>query len=212
MEQNQELSAQRSLELINETLDGTRKAIVRKNGVSFILWGCLLTIMSLLVYILWKTTGSPSWNFLWFVMPLIGFPLSMIIKKKESIPVPVNMISRLLGGIWTSFCFFSLAVAALSVIFALPGASAEASNSVAVTKMFAMANLTPSILLLFGISETFSGVVLKNKAIAVGGFIIGVGGLAVYYISGLPIEQMLIFTLAGVVLALTGVIVKLQNR
>ena len=53
---------------------------------------------------------------------------------------------------------------------------------------------------------------LKNKAIIIGGFIIGVGGLAVYYITGLPIEQMLIFTLAGVVLALTGVIIKLQNR
>ena len=203
MEQNQEFSAQKSLEIINETLNATRSAIVRKNGVSFIFWGCLLTIMSLLVYILWKTTGSPSWNFLWFAMPVIGFPVSALLKKKDPVPVPNNLISRLLGGAWGAFAVFALAVSALSVLIAL---------TTNVPKLFAITNLTPTIILLFGIAETFSGIVLKNKVIAISGFIIGVGGMAVYYFTGLPKEQMLIFTLAGVVLALTGVIIKLQNR
>lgn len=203
MEQNQEISAQKSLEIINETLNATRSAIVRKNGVSFFFWGCLLTVMSLIVYILWKTTGSPSWNFLWFAMPVIGFPVSALLRKKDPDPVPINIISRLLGSTWLAFAVFALAVSAVSIIIML---------TTNVPKLFAIANLTPAIILLFGICETFSGIVLKNKAIIIGGFIIGVGGLAVYYITGLPIEQMLIFTLAGVVLALTGVIIKLQNR
>ena len=203
MEQNQDFSAQRSLELINETLNATRSAIVRKNGVSFIFWGCLLTVMSLLVYILWKTTGSPSWNFLWFAMPVIGFPVSAMLRKKDAVPVPNNIISRLLSGTWGAFAVFALAVAAVSVIVAM---------TTNVPKLFALANLTPATVLLFGLSETFSGIVLKNKVIAISGFIIGVGGMAVYYFTGLPIEQMLIFTLAGIVLALTGVIIKLQNR
>ena len=203
MEQNQDFSAQKSLEIINETLNATRSAIVRKNGVSFIFWGCLLTIMSLIVYILWKTTGSPSWNFLWFVMPLIGFPVSALLRKKDPDPVPVNIISRLLSSTWLAFAVFALAVSAVSIIITM---------TTNVPKLFAIANLTPAILLLFGICESFSGIVLKNKAIIVGGFIIGVGGMAVYYFTGLPIEQMLIFTLAGVVLAMTGVIIKLQNR
>lgn len=203
MEQNQEISAQKSLEIINETLNATRSAIVRKNGVSFIFWGCLLTVMSLLVYFLWKTTDSPSWNFLWFAMPLIGFPVSALLRKKDPDPVPTNIISRLLGSTWLAFAVFALAVSAVSVIIMMT------TNA---PKLFAIANLTPAILLLFGICESISGIVLKNKAIIVGGFIIGVGGLAVYYLTGLPIEQMLIFTLAGIVLALTGVIIKFQNR
>ena len=203
MEQNQDFSAQKSLEIINETLNATRSAIVRKNGVSFIFWGCLLTVMSLIVYILWKTTGSPSWNFLWFAMPLIGFPVSALLRKKDPDPVPVNIISRLLSSTWLAFAVFALAVSALSIIITM---------TTNVPKLFAIANLTPAILLLFGICESFSGIVLKNKAIIVGGFIIGVGGMAVYYFTGLPIEQMLIFTLAGIVLAMTGVIIKLQNR
>ena len=203
MEQNQEFSAKKSLEIINETLNATRSAIVRKNGVSFIFWGCLLTFMSLLVYILWKTTGSPTWNFLWFAMPVIGFPVSAMLRKKDSVPMPSNLISRLLGGAWSAFAVFALAVSVVSVIIAL---------TTNVPKLFAVANLTPAIILLFGISETFSGIVLKNKVIAISGFIIGVGGLAVYYLTGLPVEQILIFTLAGVVLALTGMIIKFQNR
>ncbi len=203
MEQNQEFSARKSLEIINETLNSTRSAIVRKNGVSFIIWGCLLTFMSLLVYLLWKTTGSPSWNFLWFAMPVIGFPVNAMLRKKDPVPVPSNIISRLLGGTWSAFAVFALSVSAVSVVIML---------TTNLPKVFAVANLTPAIILLFGLSETFSGIVLRNKVIAIGGFIIGVGGLAVYYLTGLPVEQMLIFTLAGVVLALTGMIIKIQNR
>ena len=72
--------------------------------------------------------------------------------------------------------------------------------------------ITPSIALLFGICECISGIALKNWAIMVGGFLIGVGGTLVFYATGMGIGQMLIFTVAGVILTLTGVIIKLQNK
>ena len=78
MEQNNEMTAQESLALIARTMDSNRKDIIRKGGKYFILWGCLLTIFSLLIYFLWKTTESGAWNNLWFVMPIVGYGLSLL--------------------------------------------------------------------------------------------------------------------------------------
>ena len=73
------------------------------------------------------------------------------------------------------------------------------------------AGLTVSIVLLFGLAETISGVALKNWAIKIAGFVTGIGGVAIYYLTGATKEQMFIFTLAGLVLVATGLIVKRQN-
>ena len=69
MEQNKEMSAQRSLQLISETFNNSRKEILRGSAKYFMLWGTLLTVVSLVIYLLWHLTGKPEWNFLWFAMP-----------------------------------------------------------------------------------------------------------------------------------------------
>ena len=204
MEQNQEFSPMQSLELISRTLDNSRKDIVRGGAKYFILWGILLTVMSLAVYLLWKGTGNPSWNFLWFAMPVIGYPMAAMLKNKDGKVRPSNFVSELNGKVWSAFCVFSCSIAALSILLYLLTKSSAAALMVN--------GITPSIALLFGICECISGIALKNWAIMVGGFLIGVGGTLVFYATGMSIEQMLIFTVAGVILTLTGVIIKLQNK
>ena len=53
MEQNKEMSAQRSLQLISETFNNSRKEILRGSAKYFMLWGTLLTVVSLVIYLLW---------------------------------------------------------------------------------------------------------------------------------------------------------------
>ena len=57
---------------------------------------------------------------------------------------------------------------------------------------------------------------MKNRAIQVAGYVTGVGGIILYYILGNMsedgMETTLLFTLAGIVLALTGVILQIQNK
>ena len=74
------------------------------------------------------------------------------------------------------------------------------------------ASLTAMIVLLFGMAETISGIALKNWAIKIAGWVTGIGGMAIYYITGANQEQMLIFTFAGIVLAATGLIIKYQYK
>lgn len=205
MEQNNEMTAQQSLSLITETLNNSRKEITRGGGKYFILWGFLLTLFSLLVYCLWKTTDKAAWNNLWFAMPGIGFVLERIIRRKDAAGRVQNDVSRILGGIWASFGIFAVAVSAFTVIYTQINPNPLGTIAVVV-------GLTAEIVLLFGLAECISGVALKNWAIRIAGLVTGVGGLIIYYVANSDKEQLLIFTFAGIVLAVTGLIMKNQKK
>ena len=191
MELNKEMTAQQSLALISETMNNCRKTILRNNSKGFFLWGILLTVFSLVIYLLWHTTGSPNWNLLWFAMPLNGYPLAALAYKKKD-AVPQNEVGRMLGQIWAVFGVFSISISALAV-FAVP------------------MNITLMIVVLLGIAECISGVVLRNWPIIACGAILGIGG-AVAAVLLKSEAQLLLFTLGGVLLAVTGLIVKSQYR
>ncbi|MBP5301646.1 MAG: hypothetical protein IKH93_05770 [Bacteroidales bacterium] len=205
MENNKEMTARESLALITETMNNNRKDIIFRSGKHFILWGVLLTLFSLAVFILWRATGHAQWNFLWFVMPAVGFPLAHLLDRKKDADLPENVFSRILSSIWLSFCIFSVSVAVFTVLYV--SVNPNPIGTIAVG-----ASLTAQIVLLFGMALTISGFVVKNWPVIVAGFVTGIGGLAIYYIVDLGAAQMLIFTFAGVVLALTGVIIKNLRR
>ena len=185
------MTASESLALITETLNNSRKAILRNNSKGFILWGVLLTVFSLAIYLLWHYTGNPAWNWLWFGFSVIGYPLAMLVYKKDK-TAPTNEIGKSLGYIWSTFGVFSLTISLIAIL-AVP------------------MNLFLVIILLLGLAESISGVLLKNWPIIICGFLVGVGGAVVA--STVHTEALtLLFTLGGVLLAATGLIVKQQYK
>lgn len=191
MEQNKEMTPQRSLSLIAETLNNSRRDILRGSAKHFILWGIVLTVFSLIIYFCWHFTCNPFWNFLWFALPLVGFPLSAVLSKKEQ-RVPQNELGRLLGEIWIAYAVFSICLS-LTALLAVP------------------MNVTLIIVILFGFAECISGIVLKNWPIIVAGFILGVAG-AIMAMLIKSEAQLLLFTLGGVLLVLSGIAVRLQYK
>ena len=204
-EQNREMTAQESLSLITETLNSSRREITRRSSKYYILWGALLTLFSLLVYVLWKLTDKEALCCLWFAMPVIGFLLAWLLGRKDTAVHVQNDVSRITHGIWTSFGIFSCAVAAFTLIFSMLGTNL-------INTLVSVAGLSAELVLIFGLAECACGVALKNWTMKVAGFITGIGGLAIYYILGLGYEQMFIFTFAGLVLMATGLLVKRQYR
>ena len=191
MEQNKEMTAQESLQLISESLNKSRNDILRSSAKYFVLWGILLTATSLAIYLLWHFTGKPQWNFLWFAMPVIGYPLAALVGKSNA-PIPQNEVSKMLGGVWSVFGSFSLALSAIAV-FVVP------------------MHVTLIIVIILGLAECISGVLLKNWPIIIAGFLLGVGG-AIFALLVRNEAQILIFTLGGVLLLVTGIIMKLQYK
>lgn len=192
MEQNKEMTAQQSLQIISETIGKNRREILRSSGKHLIFWGALLTVFSVCIYLLWSCTGNGAWNFLWFAMPLIGLPLGWLTGRK-SVPVPDNFLSKILGGVWSAYGVFATCAAALAC-------------------SVVPFNITVTIVLLFGFAESVSGIILKNWAVIVSGFVLALGGMFIGIKFADSPAQLLIFTLGGVVLAATGLIVKSQNK
>ena len=191
MEQNKEMTAQQSLQIISETFNNSRKEILRGGAKYFMLWGALLTLTSLVVYLLWHFTGKPQWNFLWFAMPVIGYPAAALMGKYNK-AVPQNEVSKMLSAVWGVFGAFAITLSAVAV-FLVP------------------MHVTLIIVILLGLAECMSGVLLKNWPIIIGGFLLGVGG-AVFAMLVKNHAQLLIFTLGGILLLVTGFIMKLQHK
>ncbi len=210
MEQNKEMTAEESLSLISETLNSSRKEITHRSGKYYILWGALLTVFSPIIYLLWKLTDKPAWNCLWFAMPVIGFLLARLMSRKDSETHVQNDVSRITQGIWSAFGIFASVVAVFTIAYSYVGDGADLGRSI--RAIVSLASLTAEIVLLFGLAESICGVALKNWAMKIAGFVTGIGGLAIYYITGAAEEQMFIFTFAGLVLVATGVIVKCQYK
>ena len=191
MEQNKEMTVQESLSIITETFNKNRKDILRNSAKFFFLWGALLTLISLVIYLLWHFTGKPQWNLLWFAMPVIGYPLAALMGRYQ-VAQPQNEVSKMLGGVWGVFGSFAITLSAIA-IFLVP------------------MNVSLIIVIILGLAECMSGVLLKNWPIIVCGFLLGIGGAVVAMLVKSE-AQLLIFTLGGALLLLTGVVMKLQNK
>ena len=210
-EQNREMTAEESLSLITETLNSSRKEITRRSARYYLLWGTLLMVLSLIIYFLWKQTDSAAWNCLWFAMPVIGWIVERALRHRGEQNNVQNDVSRITGGIWVAFGIFACMVAAFTLAYSYVSDGAlELGRTI--RAMVSVASLTAEIVLLFGLAESACGVALKNWAMKIAGFVTGIGGLAIYYITGANEEQMLIFTFAGLVLIATGLIVKHQYK
>lgn len=191
MEPNEEMTAQQSLRIITETMNSNRRDILRNSAKYFLLWGALLTAMSLIIYLLWHFTGKPVWNLLWFVMPVIGYGLAALIGKND-VKIPNNLVGKPTGQVWGLFGALSVVISALAC-FVVP------------------MPITLIIVVLMGCAEGVSGILLKNWPILVAGFILAVGGaVAASMLQGAG--QLLLFTLGGILLAVTGLIVKNQYK
>ena len=191
MEQIKEMTAQESLLLIAETFNKSRKDILRGSARYFMLWGAMLTVISLVIYLLWHLTGKPDWNFLWFAMPVIGYPLAALMGKYD-VSVPQNEVSKMLSGVWRVFGAFAVTLSAVA-IFLVP------------------MNVSLIIVIILGLAECMSGVLLKNWPVIICGFLLGVCG-AVFAMLVKSEAQLLVFTLGGVLLLVTGLVMKLQNK
>ena len=189
--ENKEMTAQQSLGIITEMINNSRRTILQNSAKHFLLWGILLTVTSLVIYELWHVTGSPIWNCAWFVMPALGFPIVRILDRKHS-DVPQNEINKQLGLIWLTYCIFAVTISVIAML-AVP------------------MNISLVIAVLLGFAECISGFLLKNWTITIGGLILGIGG-AVATSLIYNEAQLLIFTLGGIILVVTGLIIKFQYK
>lgn len=157
MENN--FSAESSLRLISETIERSRRTITKNAGKPLILWGVLVSLFSLVIWLLWSKTGSPAWNFLWFAMTAIGIVGDRVMERNKE-KAAASEVSRTLGKIWMWFGIFATSFFALVWIAWGIRTAAGVEGPLTV-------DMSMIILMMMGLCGTISGAVLNNKTLVI---------------------------------------------
>ena len=207
MEEKNNLTAERSLEIIRESIERSQRTITRNSAVPMIWWGACVVVFSFIIAYLWANHGGPVWNFLWAVMWLVGYVGNrMIDKKKET--VPTTFVGKAIGYVWTTFGMFC---GGLGFLFGLIG-SGILPLELIMPNVYVFGCITSIISLCFGMGTTITGLIIHNRIIQVCGFIAGLGG----FFSALHFpghEQLYVMAAVAVIgLIVPGVLIQLQNH
>ncbi len=207
MEEKNNLTAERSLEIIRESIERSQRTITRNSAVPMIWWGACVVVFSFIIAYLWANHGGPVWNFLWAVMWLVGYVGNrMIDKKKET--VPTTFVGKAIGYVWTTFGMFC---GGLGFLFGLIG-SGILPLELIIPNVYAFGCITSIISLCFGMSTSITGRIVKNRLIERCGFIAGLGGfIAALFFSSY--QQLFVMTGVTIIaLIIPGVVIYLQNK
>ena len=178
------LSEKESLELISKMISETKNKLERGGGNIFLLWGYLGVCVSLIVYGLLNFTENYAVQWLWFLIPIIGYP-AMFFMKGKSQTGSVTFIGSVISKIWIviGVCTILVSISILYDYTLLP-------------ILFIM-----SLLVTAGVA--MSGLVLKFKPAAVAGFIGIILSFVLLLVSWK--SQILVFaTMSAIMLIIPG--------
>ena len=173
------LTQNESLEIITNMIKETRNNLEKDGGSIYLLWGYVWLFVSLAIYFLLMKTCDYRIQWLWFTIPLIGYPGMIYLLKKEKRGA-TTFAGRVIGNIWIVIGV----VAALLSLY-----------------MFIDYNAFPilfTMALLINTGVAISGLIIKFKPIIVAGFLGILLSFVILILSGL--DQILIFSLFAVIM------------
>ena len=207
MEEKNNMTAERSLEIIKESIERSQRTINKNSAIPLIWWGVCVAVFSLIIAYLWNNHGGPVWNMLWAVLWLIGYAGNwMIDKRRES--VPTTFVGKVIGHVWTTFGVFCCSV---GMLFGFIG-SGMLPMELIMPKVYVFGCITSVISLCFGMGTTITGLVIRNRVIQVCGLVAGIGGFfgALHFPGHAQLYVMAVVALIGLIVP--GVTILLQNQ
>ncbi|MDD4657363.1 MAG: hypothetical protein PHR40_08530 [Bacteroidales bacterium] len=177
--EEKKLTQQESLELISKMIKETHTNIEKGGGNIFLLWGYLWLVVALVVYTAILQTGDYRAQWLWFAMPIIGYP-SMYFMLKRQEKMAVTFVSKTISKIWIVMGTCALLLSLFILI-----------NPAAFPILFVMA-------LIINAGVALSGLVLEYKIISVVGFIGILLSFALLMIPG--INKILVFAIFPIIM------------
>ena len=207
MEENKNLTAERSLEIIRESIERSQRTISRNSALPMIWWGVCVVAFSFIIAYLWANHGGPVWNVLWFVMWLVGWAGDWLIAKRNE-TVPSTFVGKTIGHVWATFGIFC---GGLGLLFSFVG-SGVLPLELIMPKVYAFGCITSIISLCFGIATTITGLIIRNRVIQICGFIAGLGGFfgALHFPDHRQLFVMAAVAIVGLIVP--GIIVRTQNQ
>ena len=211
MEENMELTAERSLEIITEQLEKSRRAVSKDTGRWLFVTGLIAMIMSVIVASANLLSWTPLFHLLWFALPVVIW-LVMKYVNRNRVPVPESFVGTLVRKTWYTTLAFALVYVVIATVWNIVLQHYESPE----VFLYAGMHITPTILTLLAVAVSMTGLILKKSALVWFGllsFVILRFGLFSVMISRLlppdvlgrlslvrPCELIFLFALVGLML------------
>jgi hypothetical protein len=178
--QDKPLNEEDSLALISQMIRNTRRRLEKGAGEPMLVWGYATIIAAFAVWIAFRMAGNYHWNYLWFLIPAIGFPYTLLRKRR---PKEVRTyVDKVIGYIWTVLGltgFLLSMMSILNVMWPFP--------------------ILFIIILVMGMGSILTGLVIGFKPSVIGG-IVGMVIGTIHHLIGMYDIKMVTFVLAFVVM------------
>ena len=98
--EDRKLEAAESLELIGRMIENTRSRIVRNSGRPLLAWGYATVLTTLVVWGAVVGFQDPRWNYLWLLLPVLGWLLMWLTRGKRTEGEARTFVDRVIGNVW----------------------------------------------------------------------------------------------------------------
>ena len=175
MEENNNLTAERSLEIITEQIERSRKTASKDVGMSLFIAGLCIIGVAFITIICTLLTGNMIFHLLYVLIPFLVIGIDRYIKRNKP-KAPVSLIGNMVDKTWQTFGIFVLSFFVLSIAFnKLMLHDALVADNI---QVYYQNHINPVriILLMMGMAVTINGYTLKSKWMVWCGIIGGIGG------------------------------------
>lgn len=160
MEENMELTAERSLEIITEQIEKSRQAVSKDTGQWLFVTGLITMFMSVIVAGVNWLTWTPLAHLLWLAFPLIIWLVMKYINRNR-VPAPVSFVGTLVRKTWYTILTFALVYSVIAVVWNWILQVYEGPD----VYLHAGMHITPVITTLLAVAVSITGLILKKNSL-----------------------------------------------
>ena len=155
-----ELTAERSLEIITEQIEKSRRAVSKDTGRWLFVTGLIAMIMSVIVASINILTLSPLAHLLWFAFPLVLWLVMKFIKRNR-VPVPESFVGTLVKKTWYTILAFALVYLVIATVW---NRCLQVYEGYEVF-LHAGMRIKPIIITLLAVAVSITGLILKKRSL-----------------------------------------------
>ena len=169
------LTAERSLEIITEQIERSRKSVSQDVGMTLLISGLCIVGVAIIVIIGTLLTNNWLFYLLYMLIPVFIWAIERYVKRNKP-KVPASVISTMVDKTWQTFGIFVVAFFVLSIFY--NNLMLHDALSFDNMQIYFQNRIEPVriILLMMGMAVTINGYILKNRWMVWCGIIGGLGG------------------------------------
>ena len=170
MEENSNMTAERSLEIITKQIEQSRRAVSKTTGQSLYIAGICIMCTAILVAIINIISMNQGLigigHLLWFLLPIVIWQLSRKYVKEQA---PVSLVSTMVAKTWTTFGIFGIGFFVIALIWSMMAPRFFTLSEYVASQI----RVAPVIVLLMGMAITMTGHILRQRWLVTFGIVAG---------------------------------------